>query len=320
MNAASKDKVVLCECFARDGLQHEPTFVPTEKKIELLKRFAALGFPRIEATSFTHPGNVPQFTDADAILTGIERRPGVRYKATCVNMRSIERAVAAAQAGYGPEEISVIMVASDAFLQRAFKRTHAEQLGVISGMIEASRAAPKPFEIIGTISSALGCPYEGAIPVPRVIEYAQWLAAQGVRYIAIGDTTGMGNPRSVYRLFSELLAAVPGIFPIAHFHDTRGMGLANCVAAYDAGVRHFDAAFGGTGGNPAKITYTEGYSGNVCTEDLVTMFESMGIDTGLNLADLLETARQCEEALGRELEGRATRSGLGLLTQGAQHV
>lgn len=304
------DSVTLCECFARDGLQHEPAFVATEQKIALIDRFAALGFKRIEATSFTHPGNVPQFTDADEILRSIRRAPDASYKATCVNLRSVERAHAAADAGYGPDEISVILVASEGLLQKAFKRTREEQYKVIGGMIEAAKGR---FELIGTVSSALGCPFDGVIDPASVIEQARWLAAQGARYIAIGDTTGMGNPQSVARLFDSLLDALPDIVPIAHFHDTRGAGLANCVAAYQSGVRHFDCAFGGTGGNPAKISYAEGHSGNVCTEDLVTMFESMGIATGLNIADLLDTALACEATLGRTLNGRVTRSGLGLL-------
>jgi len=308
----------LCECFARDGLQHEPSFVSSEQKIALLNRFSALGFSRIEATSFTHPGNVPQFTDADEVLRGIQRTAETRYKATCVNLKSVQRALAAADAGYGPDEISVIMVASDGLLKKAFKRSPEEQYGVIGAMIDAAQSR---FELIGTISSALGCPFDGKIDPTRVVEYARWLAGKGARYIAIGDTTGMGNPRSVAKLFQQLLDAMPDIHFIAHFHDTRGAGLANCLAAYQAGVRHFDCAFGGTGGNPAKISYAEGHAGNVCTEDLVTMFESMGIGTGLNLADLLDTARHCEEVLGRELDGRVTRSGLGLLlNRGIEHV
>lgn len=310
MTASSPDAVVLCECFARDGLQHEPAFLPTAQKLALINRFAALGFGRVEATSFTHPGNVPQFTDADEVLRGITRVPGVRYKATCVNQRSITRALATADAGHGPDEISVILVASEALLQKAFKRTAAEQYDTLAAMIDAARGR---FDLVGTVSSALGCPMEGIVPPARVIEQARWLAAHGVRYVAIGDTTGMGNPRSVRALFEALRAALPDATLIAHFHDTRGMALANCVAAYEAGVRYFDCAFGGTGGNPARIQYADGHSGNVCTEDLVTMFESMGISTGLRLDDLLQTAHACEEALGRPLHGRVARAGLGLL-------
>lgn len=305
--AEAEEKVVICECFARDGLQHEPDFVPTGTKVELINRFSALGFSRIEATSFTHPGNVPQFTDADEVLRDIHRNPGARYKATCVNLRSVDRAIAAADAGHGPEEISVILMASNALLKKAFNRSPEDQYRIVGEMID--RAAGR-FELIGTISAALGCPFEGPIALARLIDHARWLEKAGIRYIAVGDTTGMGNPQAISRLFGELLEAVPNVIPIAHFHDTRGLGIANCLAAYQAGVRYFDSAFGGVGGNPAKINYAEGHTGNVCTEDLVAMFESMGIDTGLNLHELLPTALRCEEVLRRQLFGRVTRSGL----------
>ena len=298
--------VVLCECFARDGLQHESDFVPTETKRGLIERFAALGFPRIEATSFAHPGNVPQFTDADEVLRAIPRRPGVRYKATCVNLRSVDRALAASQAGHGPDEVSVILVPSDLMSQRAFNRTRAVQHDLIKSMIDRFEGR---FAIIGTISFAFGSPPE-AVDARAVIDDALWLRKHGVKYLAIADTAGLGTPRSVAAIFKTLRAELPDAIPIAHFHDTRGLGLANCLAAYDEGVRHFDCAFGGAGGSPAKISYFEGYTGNVCTEDLVNLFESIGVATGIDLSRLIETARLCEESLGRELHGRVTRSGL----------
>lgn len=300
--------VVLNECFARDGLQHEPDFVATERKVALIDRFSTLGFTRIEATSFTHPVNVPQFTDADAVLRSIARAEGAAYKATCVNLKSIERANRARAEGFGPDEISVVMVASKAMLARAFKRAPEEQDVVIGKMIDT---ADRGFRIIGTISAALGCPFEGAVDPHHVMELARWLADRGIDHIAIGDTTGLGNPATVRDLFKILSTELPQVTLIAHFHDTRGLGLANCMAAYEAGARHFDCAFGGAGGNPAKIAYAEGYTGNVCTEDLVNMFETMGLSTGLDLAGILETARLCEATLGRELLGRVTRSGFG---------
>jgi hydroxymethylglutaryl-CoA lyase len=165
---------------------------------------------------------------------------------------------------------------------------------------------------------ALGCPFEGAVDPAVVVADAQRLARLGVRLIAIGDTTGMGNPRSVAALFRRLFAEVEGIVPIAHFHDTRGTGLANCVAAYEAGVRYFDSSFGGVGGHPTKIQYGGGYTGNVCTEDLTGLFSEMGIPTGLDLAGVLDTARWCEEVLGRPLRGMVTRSGLA--QAGKQHA
>jgi hydroxymethylglutaryl-CoA lyase len=301
------DSVVLSECFVRDGLQHEPAFLPTARKIALIERFAALGFPRIEATSFAHPGNVPQFTDADDVLRAIPRKDGVRYKATCVNLRSMHRALAASEAGHGPDEVSVILVPSDVMSQRAFNRTRAVQHDLIKSMIDGFQ---DKFTIIGTISFAFGSPSEAVDP-RGVINDASWLHKNGVRYLAIADTAGMGTPRSVAAIFKTLRAELPDAVPIAHFHDTRGLGLANCLAAYDEGVRHFDCAFGGAGGSPAKINYFEGYTGNVCTEDLINLFESMGVETGIDLSRLIETAKLCEESVGRELHGRVTRSGLG---------
>lgn len=304
-----KEAVVICECFARDGLQHESNIVPTEQKVSLVDAFTSLGFKRIEATSFTHPTNVPQFFDADKLLGKLNRRTGVSYKATGVNLRSIERAVAAVGSGFGPDEVSVILSASKAMLKRAFNRKEEDQYQEVEAMIAAAKGY---FRIIGTISFVFGSPFEGYIDTGRVIDHANWLHSQGIRHIAIGDTMGMGNPYSINLLFKKLFDALPDVTFIAHFHDTRGLGIANCVAAYQAGVRHFDSAFGGAGGNPAKISYAGGYTGNVCTEDLVTMFESMGIDTGLDMSRLLQVAKACEAAVGRELYGRVTRSGLGV--------
>jgi hydroxymethylglutaryl-CoA lyase len=156
------------------------------------------------------------------------------------------------------------------------------------------------------VSVAFGCPFEGKVDPGSVLSDVEKFRSLGVDHVALGDTTGMATPRTVEKLFSE----VAGVTPIAHFHDTRGTGLVNYVAAYDAGVRHFDCSFGGVGGHPAKVKYGGGFTGNVCTEDLVSLFESMGIDTGIELDGLLAAAELCEQALGRELHGRVTRSGL----------
>jgi len=157
---------------------------------------------------------------------------------------------------------------------------------------------------------AFGCPFEGKVDAGSVIADVERFAQLGVAHVALGDTTGMATPLSVASMFEKIQKPV---VPIAHFHDTRGTGLVNYVAAYEAGVRHFDSSFGGVGGHPAKVKYGGGFTGNVCTEDLVSLFESMGIDTGIDTGRLLETAEFCEQALGRELHGRVTRSGLGPL-------
>ncbi len=299
--------VTLCECFARDGLQHEPRFVATDTKRALIERFAALGFERIEATSYSNPKVVPQFADASDLLRRLPRREGVFYKATCANVRAVERALADLDAGHGASEISLLVSATESHTRTNLKRTRAEQWDNVAAMAAAAQGR---FRMVGTISVAFGCPFEGAVDAAVVVVDAARFAELGVSRVALGDTTGMATPKSVREMFARIARAAPGVTPIAHFHDTRGTGLVNYVAAYEAGVRHFDSAFGGVGGHPAQVKYGEGYTGNVATEDLVSLFESLGIGTGIDLDRLVGTARFCEEALGRELHGRVTRSGL----------
>jgi hydroxymethylglutaryl-CoA lyase len=299
-------RVTLCECFARDGLQHEPEFVPTALKLELLRRFTALGFRRIEATSYSNPAVVPQFADASDLLKKLPRKDGVSYKATCANVRAVERAVADLEAGYGAGELSLLVSASDTHSRKNLNRGREEQWENIADMV---RVAGGRFRLVGTVSVAFGCPFEGRIEQRVVREDVQRFLGLGVRHVALGDTTGMATPASVRDMFT-VLGRLRYLIPIAHFHDSRGTGLVNYVAAYQAGVRHFDSSFGGVGGHPAKVKYGGGYTGNVCTEDLVSLFESMGIDTGIDLDGLLDTARYCEKVLGRELHGHVTRSGV----------
>src|SRR5256712_5347796 len=297
------DAVTLCECFARDGLQHEPGFVPTATKRQLVERFAALGFKRVEATSYSNPKVVPQFADASDLLRSLERKPGVHYKATCANVRAVDRALADLDAGFGANEISLLVSATEAHSQKNLNRSRAEQWQNIE---EMARAARGRFRLIGTVSVAFGCPFEGRVEPVVVVDDVQRFHALGVEHVALGDTIGTATPATVRALFQRFKNGVP----IAHFHDTRGTGLVNYVAAYDAGVRYFDSPFGGVGGHPAKVKYGGGHTGNVSTEDLVNLFESMGIATGLDLDGLVATAEFCEQALGRELYGRVTRSGL----------
>ena len=297
------DAVTLCECFARDGLQHEPGFVPTATKRQLVERFAALGFRRVEATSYSNPKVVPQFADASDLLKALERRPRVHYKATCANVRAVERALADFDAGFGANEISLLVSATEAHSQRNLNRSRAEQWQNIE---EMARAAKGRFRLIGTVSVAFGCPFEGKVDPGVVAADFEKFGSLGVEHVALGDTIGTATPSAVASLFKRL----KGGTAIAHFHDTRGTGLVNYVAAYEAGVRYFDSSFGGVGGHPAKVKYGGGHTGNVCTEDLVNLFESMGIATGIDLEGLLATAEFCEQALGRELYGRVTRSGL----------
>ena len=183
-------------------------------------------------------------------------------------------------------------------------------------MKDMAGAARGRFRLIGTVSVAFGCPFEGAVDPGSVVADVARFVALGVEHVALGDTTGMATPASVRSILGRIASEAPGATPIAHFHDTRGTGLLNYVAAYESGVRFFDASFGGVGGHPAKVKYGGGHTGNVCTEDLVNLFESLGVDTGVDLGRLLETAEYCEQVLGRELHGRVTRSGLNPLLRG----
>jgi hydroxymethylglutaryl-CoA lyase len=296
--------VILCECFARDGLQHEPGFVPTATKRALIERFAALGFPRVEATSYSNPKVVPQFADASELLRTLQRAPSVYYKATCANVKAVERALADLDAGHGANEISLLVSATESHTQKNLNRTRAEQWQNIADMVGAAKGR---FRMVGTVSVAFGCPFEGKVDAGSVVADVEKFAELGVAHVALGDTTGVATPQSVTEMFKKIPESVTAI---AHFHDTRGTGLVNYIAAYEAGVRHFDSSFGGVGGHPAKVKYGGGFTGNVCTEDLVNLFESMDIDTGIDVGGLLATAEFCEQALGRELHGRVTRSGL----------
>ncbi|QIL83765.1 hydroxymethylglutaryl-CoA lyase [Diaphorobacter sp. HDW4A] len=299
--------VVLCECFARDGLQHESAIVPTATKVDLVRRFAELGFARVEATSYSNPKVIPQFADASELLRELPRRPGVFYKATCANVRAVERALADVEAGFGANEISLLVSATDTHSLKNLARTRSDQWLNIADM---ASAAAERFRLIGTISMAFGCPFEGAVNLDSVLTDVGRFRDAGVRYVTLGDTTGTATPRVAADLFRRMRAAYPDVTPIAHFHDTRGTGLVNYVAALDAGVTHFDCAIGGVGGHPTKVKYGGGHTGNVSSEDLIDLFENMGVSTGIDMDALLETVELCEAALGRQLHGRVSRSGL----------
>lgn len=302
------DQVTICECFARDGLQHEPTFVPTDTKVAVLRAITAAGFRRIEATSYSHPDRVPAFRDASAVLAAL---PGPRlrtaaYKATCPNPRAVRRAIADADAGHGADELSLLISATEAHTERNLRTTRARQWEAVAEMVAIATGR---FRLVGVISVALGCPFEGPVDPGVVVDDFGRFADLGVELVTVGDTTGLGSPATVAPLFNRLAAEYPNIPAVAHFHDTRGTALANCVAALEAGCRHFDSALGGVGGHPTQIAYGSGETGNACTEDLVNLFESMGIATGLDLDQVLTASQACEQALGRPLHSKVARAG-----------
>lgn len=311
-------KVVLCECFARDGLQHEAAFVATEAKIEAIDAFIAAGFPRVEATSYAHPGQVPAFADSGAVLAGIARSADLRLKATCPNLRAVERALADRQAGRGAGEISLLVSASESHSQRNLRRSRADQWQAVEAMARLG-ATDADLRLVGVVSVAFGCPFEGRVDEGRVVDDVARFVELGARHVTIGDTTGMASPMSVRRMFARFAADVPRAIPIAHFHDSRGLALTNCVAALEAGCIWFDSAMGGTGGHPAGIAYGEGETGNVATEDLVNLLEEMGADTGLDLDAVVRASRLCERILGRTLQARVARAGWGLSARARVH-
>src|SRR5215510_13097405 len=211
--------VILCECFARDGLQHETEFVPTPTKRALIERFAAIGFQRVEATSYSNPKVVPQFADASALLASLARRAGVHYKATCANVRAVERALVDLDAGFGVNEISLLVSASEAHSHKNLRQSRADQWDNVRKMAAAAQGR---FRLIGTISVAFGCPFEGAVDPAVVIADAIRFHEAGVAHVALGDTTGMATPNAIKHMVGHLRREAPGVTLIAHLHDTRG--------------------------------------------------------------------------------------------------
>ncbi|KMK65133.1 hydroxymethylglutaryl-CoA lyase [Puniceibacterium sp. IMCC21224] len=299
--------IVICECFARDGLQHELQIPDTDSKLQLLGMFRAAGFRRIEVTSYAHPTHVPGFADASNLLASLPRRAGVWHKATCPNPRAVERALADHGAGHGAEELSFLVSATESHTQRNLRTSRAEQWQRVEQMAKLARGRVR---MVGVISMALGCPFEGVVDTGSVVADAARFADLGCDLVTIGDTIGSGSPSTVRSLFRRLLDDVPQIVPIAHMHDTRGTGIANCIAALEAGVTHFDSAMGGVGGHPTRISYGSGDTGNVATEDLVTLFQAEGLRHGIDLDAMMRASEACETALGRTLLSRVARTGL----------
>jgi len=290
--------VTITEVGPRDGLQNEALFVETEQKVELIERLAATGMRRIEAASFVSPKAIPQMRDAADLMTRLPRRPGVTYVALVPNAVGARSAIAA-RAG----ELATVVSASEEHNRKNVNRSIVESLAEIEIVAGLATEAGLPWA--GYISTAFGCPYEGAVPLEHVVRIAKQLRELGAYAIALGDTIGAANPRQVSEHVRALQDALPGTPLRMHFHDTRGTALANVLAALEAGVDSFDGSVGGLGGCP----YAPGAAGNVATEDVVYMLREMGIDTGIDLATLADTARWVEGLVGRRLPGRVKDAG-----------
>jgi hydroxymethylglutaryl-CoA lyase len=279
------------EVAPRDGLQNEEP-IPTDAKVTLIDALSGTGVGRIEAVSFVHPKAIPQMADADEVWARMAKNPDIRYSALIPNTRGAQRALAA-----GFREIEVVVSASDTHNRRNLNRSTEESLDDIAQLIPLIHEAGATVEVI--VATSFGCPFEGDIDPERVAGLVARVRADGADRIAFGDTTGMATPRRV----RDLLSAVRP--DLLHFHNTRGTGLANILTALDLGVSEFDASVGGIGGCP----YAPGASGNVATEEVVHMLHDMGIDTGIDLDRLIETAELAEKLIGRTLPSGVLRAG-----------
>ena len=302
-------KVNICECWARDGLQGEDQFIPTEKKIAIINQMVKIGFKRIEATSFAHPKLIKQFADCLEVLKGIKRLPDVTFIAIIPNDKALDRLLDACDKGYGVQEITAIISASEDHLLANLERTFEEAMPPLADIVQRARHAE--IRVCGCIGTAFGCPLTGEVPLEKVVELTDWYLEKGATSIMLGDTTGEANPKQVREVFGQMRQRFPGVDFVAHFHDTRGMGLANTFAALQEGIILHDSSFGGMGGQPAtrRPKYHKGFAGNTCTEDMVVMMEEMGIETGLQVEDVIDTALMAEDFCGRHLLGHVTYSG-----------
>lgn len=298
MNADRANMLIVQEVAPRDGLQIEPTWIETADKIKLINQLSTAGFSRIEAGSFVSPKAVPALRDGEAVFQQIERHVSVIYVALVPNLKGAERALAARA-----DELNLVMSASQTH-NRANMRMSCENSLTAFGDI-AALAKGTPVTLNATIATAFGCPFEGKIDEDRVVSIVDIYREMGMQGITLADTTGMANPRQVARLVARVLDRLPAEALTLHFHNTRGLGLANVLAAYEAGARRFDAALGGLGGCP----FAPGASGNICTEDLVNMCEEMDIPTTIDLPKLIALSRELPALLGHDVPGQIAKAG-----------
>ncbi|MFC3552231.1 hydroxymethylglutaryl-CoA lyase [Lysobacter cavernae] len=288
-----KPSVRIVEVGPRDGLQNEKATIATADKIALIDRLSATGLRSIEATSFVSPKWVPQLADAAEVFTGIHKQPGVRYPVLVPNEQGYVRARAV-----GVEEIAVFTAASEAFNRKNINASVDESLQRFAPVLERARA--DGVAVRGYVSTVLGCPYQGEVPLADVVRVAKALHDMGCYEVSLGDTIGIGTPGKARAMLVAVADEVPIGALAVHFHDTYGQALANILACLEEGVAVVDAAVSGTGGCP----YAKGASGNVATEDVVYMLHGLGIDTGVDLSRLAETGRWLAALLGRETGSR----------------
>ncbi len=292
MPDALPEQVSIREVGPRDGFQNEPEVIPTADKVRLVEMLIAAGLKRIEVTSFVRADVIPQLADGAEVLAALERPEGVAFSVLIPNERGLENALAQRDRF---DEISVFLSASETHNRRNVNRSIDESLAGLERVLATARREGLRCE--GVIATSFGCPYEGEVPAERVLGLAERLAAAGCDEVGFGDTTGMANPRQVGDFYARAGERLTGVELTAHFHNTRGQGLANALAALGRGVRSFESSFGELGGCPVP----PGSTGNVASEDLVSMLHEMGIGTGIDLERLLAASRAVQELLGRPL-------------------
>ena len=286
-------KITIVEVGPRDGLQNEQVAVSTADKIAFVNHLSAARLPVIEVSAFVRPGWVPQMADAADVFAGITRRPGTRYTALVPNIAGLERAMAA-----GVSEVAIFAAATETFSRRNINQSIDESFVTYAAVCE--RALANGVRVRGYLSTAFGCPFEGDVPAERVADLTERLLSLGVFEVAVSDTIGIAHPGQVPRVLDAVLRRAPSERVALHFHDTRGMALANVLTALPFGIRTFDASAGGLGGCP----YAPGAAGNLATDDLVYMLNGMGIDTGVSLTAISEASAFIAARLDHPLPSR----------------
>ena len=291
-------RLYIQEVVTRDGFQAESSFIPSADKIALINRLSQAGYAKIEVTSFTSPKAIPMLADAEEVMSKIERGPGVVYTVLIPNLKGAERALRV-----GVDEFNLVMSVSEAHNQSNLRMTRADSATALGDVIRLAHDAKVAVNV--SLSTSFGCPMSGMTPLSELMHWIDHFANEGVRGISICDTTGMANPQHVKEVCEQAQSKYPAMEWTLHFHNTRGMGLANALAAVEAGINRFDSSLGGLGGCP----YAPGATGNVCTEELVHMFDLMGYNTNINLDLLLECSAQLRDLVGRALPSQLLLAG-----------
>ena len=291
-------RLYIQEVVTRDGFQAESSFIPSADKIALINRLSQAGYAKIEVTSFTSPKAIPMLADAEEVMSKIERGPGVVYTVLIPNLKGAERALRV-----GVDEFNLVMSVSEAHNQSNLRMTRADSATALGDVIRLAHDAKVAVNV--SLSTSFGCPMSGMTPLSELMHWIDHFANEGVRGISICDTTGMANPQHVKEVCEQAQSKYPAMEWTLHFHNTRGMGLANALAAVEVGINRFDSSLGGLGGCP----YAPGATGNVCTEELVHMFDLMGYNTNINLDLLLECSAQLRDLVGRTLPSQLLLAG-----------